>query len=667
MLTPTGAMLPLINQRNLVIDAMTYLKQLADKVRLNKLATLTFLLSLPVISALVALQFFATAPTANNRLFEKPGDELSVNLAGDSGQTITTFSLSPAAVTGGRPSTGTINLRYAAPVGGALIKLSSSYPSAVTLPAQVTIAAGKTSAHFPIATKAVNSYVSVSVSASGEEATERTTLTLLPAGNRAWFVGPGGSPKGQGTQTSPWDLATALAQGPNGTEVRAGDTVWLRGGRYIGTFLSTLTGRENAPIIVRSYPGERVVIDKASVSEAKQPALKVKGAWVWYWGIEIMNSDPDRRRNSPYSGDDEPWRGSGADVYAPNVKFINMIFHDNGHGIWDKQDMTEVHGCLFFYNGNNKREHALYIGNAAGTKHITDNILFDQGGFGILAHSNSSSSSQRGLHLEGNVSFNNGLLTNDDQRTGNLQVGGVRGVSAAGIVLKNNYIYNSRGNASNKNNGIRLGYEDRGNQDVKVLDNYIVSRAPLLIWWWQNVELKGNTIYSDGESLELKLPAGVNASAYRWDFNTYVAPQPAFSNDLATFGFSRWRQTTGLDAHSQAVATRQPTGVQIFVRLNKYEAGRANVIVYNWELRDQVAVDVSSVLLPGANFEIRDAQDYFGAALAQGTYRGGPILLPMKLSRMTLPVGNVERVPQHTAPEFAVFVVQQTAANKKSF
>ena len=124
-----------------------------------------------------------------------------------------------------------------------------------------------------------------------------------------------------------------------------------------------------------------------------------------------------------------------------------MIFHDNGHGIWDKEDMTEVHGCLFFFNGTNKREHALYIGNAVGTKFITDNILFAQGGYGILAHSDSSSSSQKGLHLEGNVSFNNGIITDDDQRTGNLQVGGVSGVSAERIVLKNNYIYNTTTNA----------------------------------------------------------------------------------------------------------------------------------------------------------------------------------------------------------------------------
>ena len=640
------------------------------RMRNSRLTLLTILaLPLPAIAALLTIHYRTAGLNGSytaSRALDAHGNGIPSSSIAEvlAGQAISSLILGPATLESGDSTTGVVMLRRPARPGGVVVTLSNANPSLVSLPKSVLIPSGKMSAHFSIATKKVASYSSAIISASGEGTTETTTLTLLPRQSRGWYVATEGSAKGQGTLNSPWDLAGALGQGPNG-KVKPGDTIWLRGGRYTGTFLSTLNGTENAPIIVRSYPGERVIIDKASVSQEKQPALKVKGAWVWYWGIEIMNSDPDRRRNSPYSGDDEPWRGSGADVYAPNVKFINMIFHDNGHGIWDKQDMTEVHGCIFFYNGNNKREHALYIGNAAGTKYITDNILFDQGGFGILAHSNSLSSSQRGLHIEGNVSFNNGVLTNDDQKTGNLQVGGVRGVSAERIMLKNNYIYNPRSNARNKNNGIRLGYEDRGNKDVKLLDNYIASRVPLLIWWWQDVELKGNTVYSDGDSLELKLPAGVNPSTYRWDFNTYLAPQPGFANDLATLGFSRWQQTTGLDAHSQAVATRHPKGVQVFVRPNKYEAGRAHLIVYNWDMRDQVAVDLSSVVSPGANFEIRDAQNYFGAPLAQGSYRGGTIFLPLKLSHMTLPVGNVERIPQHTAPEFAVFVLQSTRAEAR--
>ena len=640
----------------------------------SRLVLLTILaLPLPAIAALTTIHCGTSgingspttwhAPDANGH--GTPGSPSADLLAG---QAISSVILGPATVKSGDSTTGVVMLRRPARAGGVVVNLSNTNPSLISMPKSVVISSGKTSAQFPITTKKAAVYSSANISATGEGKTETTTLTVLPRRTGSWYVGPNGSSKGLGRQDSPWDLATALGHGPNGIEVKPGDTIWLGAGRYTGTFLSTLNGKEDAPITVRSLPGERVILDKGSAHESKQPTLKVKGSWVWFWGIEVMNSYPDRRRNSPYTGADEPWRGSGADVYAPNVKFINMIFHDNGHGIWDKEDKTEVHGCLFFYNGNNKREHALYIGNAAGTKYITDNIIFAQGGYGILAHSNSASSSQKGLHIEGNVSFNNGILTHDDQKSGNLQVGGVRGVAAERIVIKNNFIYNPANNAGNKNNGIRLGYEDKGNKDVKLLDNYVVSKVPLLIWWWQSVVFQGNTVYSDRDSLEVKMPAGVALSAYHWDFNSYFAgsAQPTFANDTATFGFSRWRQTTGLDTHSQALDNHKPNGVQVFVRSNRYEAGRANIVIYNWERRDQVAVDVSSVLDLGATFEVRDTQNYLGEPVVRGTYSGGPILLPMKLTRMTIPIGNVERIPQHTGPEFAVFIIQQSASKGQS-
>ncbi|HKO61718.1 MAG TPA: hypothetical protein VJV03_11205 [Pyrinomonadaceae bacterium] len=625
-------------------------------MRSTRLALLTiFALPFPVIAALVSIHCQGAALTSS--FTNEPIAETVLDPATAGGQSITSVILSPAAMTGGEPAAGTVYLRYPAPSGGLTVTLRAN---GATLPDRIVIPQGKSSVSFAITTKPVNSAATVNVSATCQNATVTTAMMVLPAAKRVWYVSPKGNPMAAGTASSPWDLATALSHGPGGNLVRPGDRIWLRGGRYTGTFVSALKGTAQAPIIVRAFPGERVIIDKAAANVLKQPALKVKGPWVWFWGIEVMNSNTDRRRNSPYSDKDEPWRGSGVDVYAANVKLINMIFHDNGHGVWDKQDMTEVHGSLFFYNGNNKREHALYVGNAAGTKYITDNIVFAQGGYGILGHSDSNSSSQKGLHLEGNITFNNGILTADDQRTGNLQVGGVKGVSAERVVISNNYVYNAPTNAENKNNGIRVGYEDMLNRDVKLLDNYVVSKIPVRLWWWEQVDFVGNTIYSSDEALELKMPRGINSRGYRWDFNTYLSDSNVrlkFASDSGVLGFSQWRQETGFDAHSQ-FRTGQPSGVQVFVRPNRYEPGRGNIVVYNWDLRDSVGVDVSAVLTPGTQFEIRDAQNYFGEPVLRGVYKGGTLQLPTRLSRVAAPVGNVERLPVHTAPQFLVFVIQ---------
>ena len=156
----------------------------------------------------------------------------------------------------------------------------------------------------------------------------------------------------------------------------------------------------------------------------------------------------------------------------------------------------------------------------------------------------------------------------------------------------------------------------------------------------------------------------MKTSDYQWDFNTYISAVPSFQGSFATSSFDRWRQLTGFDSHSKLLSTRRSFETRIFIRPNKYEPGRAHIIVYNWDLGKQTAVDVSAVLSPGAEFEIRDAQNYFGSPVVQGTYVGQPIVVPLNLSRMSKPVGNVERVPRHTAPEFAVFVLHQTGTRK---
>ena len=93
------------------------------------------------------------------------------------------------------------------------------------------------------------------------------------------FVATNGSSGGDGSEGRPWDLATALNQ-PSG--VTAGDTIWLRGGTYRGSFNSRLQGAAGSPIIVRQYPGERAKVDGN---------FFIGGGYTWFWGFEVLNSD----------------------------------------------------------------------------------------------------------------------------------------------------------------------------------------------------------------------------------------------------------------------------------------------------------------------------------------------------------------------------------------
>jgi len=67
-----------------------------------------------------------------------------------------------------------------------------------------------------------------------------------------FYASPSGASSGDGSISRPWDLKTALKQPP---ALQPGDTLWLRGGKYYGPFVSYLTGTASAPITVRQYPG----------------------------------------------------------------------------------------------------------------------------------------------------------------------------------------------------------------------------------------------------------------------------------------------------------------------------------------------------------------------------------------------------------------------------
>jgi len=92
---------------------------------------------------------------------------------------VVSVSLNPPIVTGTNASTGTVTLGTSAPAGGAVVTLTSSNTSVVTVPASVTVLAGQTSATFNATSTAVATSTSVTVTAS-YNATASATMTVAP-------------------------------------------------------------------------------------------------------------------------------------------------------------------------------------------------------------------------------------------------------------------------------------------------------------------------------------------------------------------------------------------------------------------------------------------------------------------------------------------------------
>jgi Bacterial Ig domain/3-keto-disaccharide hydrolase len=103
---------------------------------------------------------------------------LTVTAAGPG---LNAIGLNPSSVLGGGSSTGTVTLSGPAPPNGAVIGLTSSNPSAATVPTSVTVAANAMTATFTVTTNPVSTNISVTVSATCGANTRTANLTVGPA------------------------------------------------------------------------------------------------------------------------------------------------------------------------------------------------------------------------------------------------------------------------------------------------------------------------------------------------------------------------------------------------------------------------------------------------------------------------------------------------------
>jgi hypothetical protein len=149
------------------------------------------------------------------------------------------LTISPSTISGGAQPQGIVLLNGQAPAGGALVSLSSNSPS-VSPPSSVIVAAGSSSASFPIPTSAVTVNTTAAVTASYGGAVAQAQVTLTPQQPPSSLtldptstIGAGGSSFATVRVASPsstdqiLQVASsnpAVASVPNGVMIPAGST-----------------------------------------------------------------------------------------------------------------------------------------------------------------------------------------------------------------------------------------------------------------------------------------------------------------------------------------------------------------------------------------------------------------------------------------------------------
>ncbi len=423
-----------------------------------------------------------------------------------------------------------------------------------------------------------------------------------------------GTPEGDGSLSSPWDLNTALRH-PN--VVEPGDTIWVHEGVYKGSWVAKLDGVEGAPITIAAWPGDRVTLDNVG---GDVPVLQIFHEWAVFRGLELTDSQPDRSIS----------RSTGIWAGGDHISLQNLIVHDVGSGISGGQltddvqagNFIELHGCLFYNNGwrGTDRGHGyhIYITNRDSKMVLEENLIFSAYGTGIHVYSESDRNYVRNFDFVGNVWFLNGAPGH--KLVDGFLAGHNGSLPVKDILLKENYGWATLGGRD-----VRMGWGAGGNRGATLVDNYFVGQT-IFQRTWSDVTMNGNTIIGNFQSND----SGILQEDY--PDNSYQSERPVKNH--------------------------------IVVRPNRYQPGRAHVIVYNWENFDSVEVDLSKIMSPGDSFVLRNSQDYFGEVTQSGIYEGGLVNLPMHDLLEVLPVGETQAFAETTGRDFKVFVLEAQTCKK---
>lgn len=440
----------------------------------------------------------------------------------------------------------------------------------------------------------------------------------------SFYVSPDALVSGDGSMANPWPLQTAFN---HPAALKPGDTVWMLGGTYSHTeqfepsfgnisYNVKTQGQPDSPIIFRNYDNQRVTLDGVN----NQIILFLGNCSnTWFWGIEIMSSALVRGASRSY-------------IYctAPDMKFINLILHDMADGIdlWNAAKSAELYGCLIYHNGwdqlnpNLAHGHGIYTQNDTTNTRLIENNIF----FSSYAYNLKLWSTNQGIDnytIKGNIVFNGGSASefNDSRKANLFIVSNNPNRPIRNLNLRNNYTYAGNINAVK---GLCNILSDGEMIHAQVDSNYFLGQLRG-VGPFTNISAKDNKIYG-GTALNL-------------------------TNNQALFD-STFSNTT----QSQTIPT---SGLEYFVMPNKYEPGRANIVIYNWENADQVQIDISGVgLKPGDQYELVHAMDYFND-ISVGTYPANGLISVSMTGHTFVPVISGTVPPVSQFPTFGAFVIRK--------
>jgi len=464
---------------------------------------------------------------------------------------------------------------------------------------------------------------------------------------RVIIVATNGTPSNTGlTESSPWDLQTALTQ--SGTAVPPGTAILLRGGTYCGPFLSSVSGSSNQPVVVRSYPGEWAVVNdggsgtmSSSVNSTNE-SFKVSGSAQWVVGSLIQVEGEQMyiagKNGTNLNNVARGWNGTTAAAHPAGAavellgyvidcggnfvwwssfeitsvrsnrsvlatykqggldlsptshgnKAINLVIHNVGHpaiGFWQQGDGGEVYGCILW--GNGVYDGGTWTrGNGIYSQNTTGSVAIRD----VISFRNFTAGMKafgeggyaNGFTFEGNISFENPEGINIFAATSANPIPLVK--------IYTNFTY-LRPGAFGENIG--LGYVAPSNGLAEVIGNYVFGGNNVIaVKEFLNATIRNNTVLtdlppnSDPRLVQFERTAGYPPHNYTIRSNVYYSlnrPYVFYYTGIPT-GVEDFSKWKTYTAYdtNSSFSSSPPTSIIAVTRTNRYSPKRAHLVVYNY-------------------------------------------------------------------------------------
>lgn len=455
------------------------------------------------------------------------------------------------------------------------------------------------------------------------------------AAQRVLYVTPKGTSDGDGSRDKPLDIFTALSEK---SPAKPGDTIMLTGGVYEGKmsgiarvpFELGVSGTAANPVRIIAAPGESAHLNGTTT---------VTSSYAQYIDLDIGDLKWEPSLKLHHTGAALDVRGgTGTRIINCNI-FGGAL----GTATWSGAVDFEIYGSLIHDFGSVEETgrghgHAWYAQNKEGTKVFANNIAYR--GFGWNVHIYTAEGDINGFDIIGNICYIAGGLK-PDQTVDNYLISGYR--PADRIRMIRNVGYQPANIDKWRPNARLSSYGEASNGTALFKDNYLMG-APvgLLIGLWNNLTVEGNTVWAFDTLVDITA-AAENSRNYRIDKNTYItngAREP-FKVRNASLSFEKW-QALGFDKGGTLVQQQsgRPLGSRVFIFDNKYQKGRANIGVFNWDSKDEVSVDLSPVVSKGQKIRIYNCLDVkqtlsMAKPILELTYTGSAISIPMRRDKIS--------------------------------